>query len=113
MSLREVIDTPNIEYKDEKITYLLPLKSSKTMLEWLKTVGKVERLRDGIGFILRTQRGTVDFYIEELENGERVIFSFPNRKPDKMIISALTRVVNKTISCVGCRTCRQNVQRRP
>lgn len=105
VSLREVIDTPNIEYKDEKITYLLPLKSSKTMLEWLKTVGKVERLRDGIGFILRTQRGTVDFYIEELENGERVIFSFPNRKPDKMIISALTRVVNKTIGCVGCRTC--------
>jgi 3'-phosphoadenosine 5'-phosphosulfate sulfotransferase (PAPS reductase)/FAD synthetase/ferredoxin len=105
VSLREVIDTPNIERQERKITYLMPAGSSTTMLEWLKTVGKVERLRDGRGFILRSQSATVDFYIEEMENGERVKFLFQDSKPDKKISAALTRVLNKTIGCVGCRAC--------
>lgn len=105
VSLREVIDTPNIERQEGRITFLLPTGASTTLLEWLKTVGKVERLREGSGFILRAQSGTVDVYVEKLENGERVTFSFPNSKLNKMISGTLTRVVNKTIGCVGCRAC--------
>lgn len=105
VSLREVINAPNIERQEGKITYLLPSESSMTMLEWLKTVGKVERLRNGEGFVLRVQSGIVDVHIKAMENGDSVIFSFPNSKPDKKISAALTRVVNKTIGCVGCRVC--------
>jgi ferredoxin len=47
----------------------------------------------------------VDVHIEAMGNGDRVIFSFPYSKPDKKISAALTRVVNKTIGCVGCRVC--------
>jgi 3'-phosphoadenosine 5'-phosphosulfate sulfotransferase (PAPS reductase)/FAD synthetase len=105
VSLREVINAPNIEREEGKVTCLLPTGASATMLEWLKTVGKVERLRNDRGFTLRTQTCTVDVSVDEIDAGDRIVFSFSDGKTDKRISGALTRAVNKTISCVGCRAC--------
>jgi len=105
VSLRDVIDIPTVENKDDSVAYLLPTGKSIAALEWLKTLGKIERSGGYKNFSLRTMEQTIDFTIEEIQNNERIKFSFLGQKQEKAFLSSLSRVMNKAICCVGCRSC--------
>ncbi|MDR0705542.1 MAG: phosphoadenosine phosphosulfate reductase family protein [Planctomycetaceae bacterium] len=112
--LKEILDFPVSEQKDSQLFFTLPLGKHKTVLEWLKIFGRIEKTynnsvtlfpRLSFDWICYTKHGKIKISIKKQKYSEQLTFQFLQDKADKKLISHLYRIIYKTVSCIACKTC--------
>lgn len=102
--LSNVVDAPVIVQKENRVFYNVPKKKEKLFLEWLKIFGHIEK-HDNERRIVHCRNESVE--LEIIQEGKNVnfCFIFQNKKPNKRIISHLSKIYYKTLCCIDCGTC--------
>ncbi|MDR2756724.1 MAG: phosphoadenosine phosphosulfate reductase family protein [Planctomycetaceae bacterium] len=112
--LKEILDFPISEQKDSQLFFTLPLGKHKTVLEWLKIFGRIEKMCvDSVtlfsdlssNWICYAEHGKIKISIKKHKYSEQITFQFLQDKPDNKLISHLYRIIYKTISCIACKVC--------
>ncbi|MDR2171192.1 MAG: phosphoadenosine phosphosulfate reductase family protein [Planctomycetaceae bacterium] len=113
--LKETLDIPISEQKNSLLFFTLPFDKHKTVLEWLKIFGRIEKANNELiklpynsssDWICYTAKhGKINISIKTQQYSEQIIFQFSQDKPDKKLVSHLYRIIYKTVSCVACKVC--------
>ncbi|MGL6196668.1 MAG: phosphoadenosine phosphosulfate reductase family protein, partial [Thermoguttaceae bacterium] len=104
MYLKDVIDIPSVEIKGNHVTYIVPAKHKTTFLEWLKILGRVE-YHSNEQRIIHYRSELIELEIKPIGKNSQFVFTLQNTQNYKKIVSHLSRIYYKTLSCVGCRSC--------
>ena len=90
VSLKEVIITPGVDRKSDRVICEFPVEAEQDLKEWLKAIGKIE----GADLSFR-------------KDGHRCLLQciWISGKADKSISKWLAYAVHKTIACIGCNVC--------
>ncbi|MDR2761844.1 MAG: phosphoadenosine phosphosulfate reductase family protein [Planctomycetaceae bacterium] len=100
--LREMIDIPKVKRECDKIKFLLPINKKHVLLTWFKTLGYLCQNEDKYNLFLRN--GTITIQIEKKSNELEFELTL-NNVTIKNVETVISRLVNKSMMCVGCTVC--------
>jgi 3'-phosphoadenosine 5'-phosphosulfate sulfotransferase (PAPS reductase)/FAD synthetase/ferredoxin len=102
--LRENIEFPSTEINEHRISFILSKGLAHVALEWLKTMGYIEKHNNKEWTIL-TPNGKVNITVEKSLHGEKLSLFVSTGQLDKKLITNVVLIIRKVISCVVCGAC--------
>ena len=106
VSLKNVIQAPAVERKDGYCRFSFDPIPELSLIEWLKTIGKVLAPSEGKRGLLSTSKGNIEFEFCRHDTGVVGLELFPETgKLDKATQKYARSAICKALGCVGCRAC--------
>ncbi|MDR1485007.1 MAG: phosphoadenosine phosphosulfate reductase family protein, partial [Planctomycetaceae bacterium] len=102
--LSEGIEFPSMEINELGVSFFLSKGLFQSVLEWLKTIGHIEKHNDKEWTIL-SKHDNIGVIVEKKKHGDKLSLFASRGQLDKKFISSVSLLIRKVVGCVACGAC--------